>query len=60
VDDEFDGDDSGTWEFNFDQSQIKITVTGVLDKWNIVSITDTHLHLVLDGGNSHQMYLEKR
>jgi hypothetical protein len=60
IDHAIDGDEAGTWEFNYNQSQIKILVNGILDKWNIVSITNTNMHLVLDGGDSHQMYLEKR
>ena len=60
VDYENDGGATGTWAFNDNESQIKLMVNGIQDKWNIVSLSNTKMHLTLDGGTSHQMHLEKR
>lgn len=60
VDFETDGGESGTWSFNYNESQIKLMVNEVQGKWNIESLTPTNMHLILDGGTSQHMYLEKR
>jgi hypothetical protein len=60
VDYENDASNTGTWAFNDNESQIKLMVNGIEDKWNIASLSNAKMQLTLDGGTSHQMYLEKR
>jgi hypothetical protein len=57
---ENDFNESGTWEFNANETQIKIMINGIQDKWNIGSLTNSAMHLTLDGGTSHQIHLEKQ
>jgi hypothetical protein len=57
---ENDVNESGTWEFNANETQIKIMINGIQDKWNIGSLTNSAMHLTLDGGTSHQIHLEKQ
>lgn len=52
--------DEGTWALSENENQIMINVLGIQDKWNITQMTYNTMQLELDGGNSRQMYLEKK
>ena len=58
--DTFTYSDEGTWELSENENQILLNIMGIQDKWNIIEMTSKTMHLELDGGNSHQMYLEKQ